>query len=223
MEKLHIMLVDDHILFRQGVRHALESEPDFEIVGEAADGGEAIQLARMLSPDIILMDVNMPVVDGLEVTRRLRMNLPRTAVIVLSAYDDDEQLFQSIKVGASAYFPKDVHPDDLAAGIRRVGKGEYIINDSLLRRPLLAARVLQQFRQMASSSEVEPFFAPLSPREMEILECIAKGSSNKEIARELKNSDQTVKNHITSILRKLNVNDRTEAAVYALRHGWIKV
>lgn len=223
MEKLHIMLVDDHILFRQGVRHALESEPDFEIVGEAADGGEAIQLARVLSPDIILMDVNMPVVDGLEVTRRLRMNLPRTAVIVLSAYDDDEQLFQSIKVGASAYFPKDVHPDDLAAGIRRVGKGEYIINDSLLSRPLLAARVLQQFRQMASGSEVEPFFAPLSPREMEILECIAKGSSNKEIARELKISDQTVKNHITSILRKLNVNDRTEAAVYALRHGWIKV
>ena len=223
MEKLHIMLVDDHILFRQGVRHALESEPDFEIVGEAADGGEAIQLARVLSPDIILMDVNMPVVDGLEVTRRLRMNLPRTAVIVLSAYDDDEQLFQSIKVGASAYFPKDVHPDDLAEGIRRVGKGEYIINDSLLSRPLLAARVLQQFRQMASGSEVEPFFAPLSPREMEILECIAKGSSNKEIARELKISDQTVKNHITSILRKLNVNDRTEAAVYALRHGWIKV
>ena len=205
------------------MRHALESEPDFEIVGEAADGGEAIQLARVLSPDIILMDVNMPVVDGLEVTRRLRMNLPRTAVIVLSAYDDDEQLFQSIKVGASAYFPKDVHPDDLAEGIRRVGKGEYIINDSLLSRPLLAARVLQQFRQMASGSEVEPFFAPLSPREMEILECIAKGSSNKEIARELKISDQTVKNHITSILRKLNVNDRTEAAVYALRHGWIKV
>ena len=223
MEKLHIMLVDDHILFRQGVRHALESEPDFEIVGEAADGGEAIQLARVLSPDIILMDVNMPVVDGLEVTRRLRINLPRAAVIMLSAYDDDEQLFQAIKVGASAYFPKDVHPDDLAEGIRRVGKGEYIINDSLLSRPLLAARVLQQFRQMASGSEVEPFFAPLSPREMEILECIAKGSSNKEIARELKISDQTVKNHITSILRKLNVNDRTEAAVYALRHGWIKV
>jgi DNA-binding NarL/FixJ family response regulator len=223
MEKLHIMLVDDHIIFRQGVRHALQSEPDFEIVGEAADGGEAIQLARTLSPDIILMDINMPVVDGLEVTRRLRINLPRTGVIMLTAYDDDEQLFQSIKVGASAYFPKDVHPDDLAEGIRRVGKGEYIINDSLLSRPLLAARVLQQFRQMASSTEVEPFFAPLSPREMEILENIAKGSSNKEIARELKISDQTVKNHITSILRKLNVNDRTEAVVYALRHGWIKV
>ncbi len=223
MDKLRIMLVDDHILFRQGVRHALESEPDFEIVGEAADGGEGVQLARALSPDVVLMDINMPVVDGLEVTRRLRMNLPRTAIIMLTGYDDDEQLFQSIKVGAAAYFPKDVHPDDLTEAIRRVAKGEYLINDSLLSRPLLAARVLQQFRQMAASGDAEPFFAPLSPREMEILECIGKGSSNKEIARELKISDQTVKNHITSILRKLNVNDRTEAVVYALRHGWIKV
>ncbi len=223
MEKTRIVIVDDHTLFRQGVRWALESESDFEIVAEAADGGEAIQIAKSFTPDVVLMDINLPVIDGLEVTRRLRLNLPRTAIIMLTAYDDDEQLFQAIKAGAAAYYPKDVHPDDLAEGIRRVSRGEYLINDSLMNRPLLASRVLQQLRQMSSTTEAEPFFAPLSPREMEILDCIAKGNSNKEIARALKISDQTVKNHITSILRKLNVNDRTEAVVYAMRHGWIKV
>jgi DNA-binding NarL/FixJ family response regulator len=223
MEKTRILLVDDHTLFRQGVRWALESEPDFEIAGEAADGEEAIRSAKTLSPDVVLMDISLPVLDGLEVTRRLRLNLPRTAIIMLTAYVDDEQLFQAIKVGAAAYYPKEVNPDDLCEGIRRVAKGEYLINDTIMSRPVLASRVLQQFRQMSTNAEVEPFFAPLSPREMEILDSIAQGNSNKEIARNLKISDQTVKNHITSILRKLNVNDRTEAVVYALKHGWIKV
>lgn len=223
MEKIRILVVDDHPLFRQGVRSALEAEPDFEVVGEAADGEEAIQIARALAPDVVLMDINLPVIDGLEVTRRLRLNLPSCAVIILTAYDDDEQLFQAIKVGAAAYYLKDVHPDDLAEGIRRVSQGEYLINDCLMSRPFLASRVLQQFRELASAADFQPFLAPLTPREMEVLDLIAKGSSNKEIARILKISDQTVKNHITSILRKLNVNDRTEAVVYALRHGWIRV
>jgi len=223
MEKIRLMIVDDHPLFRQGVRSALETEPDFEVVGEAADGEEAIQIARALAPDVVLMDINLPVIDGLEVARRLRLNLPSSAVIILTAYDDDEQLFQAIKAGAAAYFLKDIHPDDLAEGIRRVSRGEYLINDCLMSRPLLASRVLQKFRELASFVDVQPFLAPLTPREMEVLDLIAKGSSNKEIARILKISDQTVKNHITSILRKLNVNDRTEAVVYALRHGWIRV
>jgi len=223
-DRTRILVVDDHRLFRQGIRWALEMEEDIEIVGEAANGREALKLADELSPDVVLMDVNIPDVDGLEVTKRLKINQPRTGVIILTAYDDEEQLFQAIRSGAAAYYSKGIQPRDLAQAIRRVSRGEYIIDSALLSKPLLASRVLKEFSDLSTvDHSVKHFFAPLSGREMEVLTRIAHGDSNKEIARTLNISDQTVKNHISSILRKLNVNDRTQAAIYALRQGWVKM
>ena len=222
-KKIRVLIVDDHPLFRQGVRWALDSEPDIEVVGEAADGEHAMELAAKLAPDVVLSDVNIPGPDGVEIARALKGVLPRTAVILMTAYDDEEQLFDAIRVGAAAYFLKDLGPQELMDGIRRVNRGEYLINENVLSKPLVASRVLKQFSDPSSEKEAEPLFIPLSPREIEVLEQIAQGHSNKEIARFLKISDQTVKNHITSILRKLAVNDRTEAVVYAIRRGWIKM
>ena len=139
-------------------------------------------------------------------------------------HEDDEQLFHAIRVGASAYAIKDIAAQELISLIRRVGRGEYLINENVLSRPFVASKVLDQFRELASLDEAsDTVFSPLTPREVEILDCVARGNSNKEIARLLSISDQTVKNHITSILRKLAVNDRTQAVIYALRHGWIKL
>jgi DNA-binding NarL/FixJ family response regulator len=223
-ERIRVLLVDDHLLFRQGVHWALESEEDINIIGEATDGREALRLAGELEPDVILMDVNIPTVDGLEATKTLKINQPRIGVIILTAYDDDEQLFQAIRSGAAAYFSKGIEPSELAQAIRRVANGEYIIDGALLDKPLLASRVLKEFSNLSTIERtVQPYFAPLSPREMEVLSSIAHGKSNKEIARALDISDQTVKNHISSILRKLNVNDRTQAVIYALQQGWVKM
>ncbi len=224
MNKLRILLVDDHPLFRQGVTWTLTNQPDLEIVGEVADGQAAIQQADILLPDIVLCDINLPGMNGLEVTRILKRRHPQTAVIILTLHEDDEQLFHAIRVGASAYAIKDIAAQELISLIRRVGRGEYLINENVLSRPFVASKVLDQFRELASLDEAsDTVFSPLTPREVEILDCVARGNSNKEIARLLSISDQTVKNHITSILRKLAVNDRTQAVIYALRHGWIKL
>ncbi len=224
MNKVRILLVDDHPLFRQGVTWTLSNQADLEIVGEVADGQGAIQQADVLLPDIVLCDINLPGMNGLEVTRILKRRHPQMAVIILTLHEDDEQLFHAIRVGASAYAIKDIAAQDLISLIRRVGRGEYLINENVLSRPFVASKVLDQFRELATLDEAsDTVFSPLTPREVEILDCVARGNSNKEIARLLSISDQTVKNHITSILRKLAVNDRTQAVIYALRHGWIKL
>ena len=224
MNKVRILLVDDHPLFRQGVIWMLNNQPDLEIVGEVADGQAAIQQADILLPDLVLCDINLPGMNGLEVTRILKRRHPQMAVIILTLHEDDEQLFHAIRVGASAYAIKDIAGQDLISLIRRVGRGEYLINENVLSRPFVASKVLDQFRELATLDEAsDTVFSPLTPREVEILDCVARGNSNKEIARLLSISDQTVKNHITSILRKLAVNDRTQAVIYALRHGWIKL
>jgi DNA-binding NarL/FixJ family response regulator len=161
---------------------------------------------------------------GLEATRVVRRRNPHIAVIILTVHEDDEQLFQAIKVGAAAFSTKDVGQDKLVDMVRRVGRGEYLINENVSTKPFVASRLLKQFRDLAAMDRNEEgLFAPLTSREIEILDCIARGMSNKAIARNLHISDQTVKNHITSILRKLMVNDRTQAVVYALRRGWIKI
>jgi len=224
MDRIRVLLVDDHPLFRQGLRRILEIEADIEIIAEVADGLEATEVAKELCPDVMIVDVNLPSLNGLQVTRQVKEELREAAIIVLTAYHDEEQLFRSIRVGASAYFPKDVTPDDLVQAIREVAKGHYVINDRVLGKPQMATWLLSQFEKLAVDNEfADEMFIPLSPREMEILQYITRGFSNKEVAYTLGISRQTVKNHMTSILRKLAVNDRTQAAVYALRHGWIRL
>jgi DNA-binding NarL/FixJ family response regulator len=225
-DKIRVLIIDDHPLFRQGIRWSLEAAGDMEVVGEAENGQEAIKLAERLQPDdVVLVDINLPGLNGLEVARVIKRRGPRIGMIVLSVYEDDEQLFQAIKVGAAAYSSKDVHPDALLHMIREVARGKYLINDSVLAKPHVATRVLHQFRELAATEDEQTsaLFAPLTSREIEILDCIARGLSNKEIANELSISGQTVKNHITSILSKLQVNDRTMAVIYAIQRGWIKM
>ncbi len=224
VSRIQIVIVDDHPLFRHGIRWSLENEHDLLVVGEAGDGQSAIETIDAAMPDVVLIDINIPQLSGLEVTRVIKRRHPQTGVIILTAREDDEQLFHAIRVGAAAYATKDIEAEDLIRLIRRVARGEYLIDENVLSRPFVASRVLDQFRELSQIGPInEGMFSPLTPREVEILDSVAQGNSNKEIARILGISDQTVKNHITSILRKLAVNDRTQAVIYALRHGWIKL
>jgi DNA-binding NarL/FixJ family response regulator len=223
-EKVRILLVDDHALFRVGMRNILEREADFEIAGEAEDARGAIDLATDLSPDIILMDLSLPAPGGIEATQRIKREIPSTGIIVLASTEDEDDLFAAIRSGAAAFILKDVGPDDLVTIIRRVSNGEFLINDKVFAKPAVASRVLKEFRELAVyGQEAAPIFAPLSPREVEILDNIAQGMTNKQVAYALSISEQTVKNHMSSILRKLAVNDRTQAVVYAMRQGWIRM
>ena len=223
-DRIRILIVDDHALFRAGIVNVLAREKDLEVVGEAADGRAAIEAANALTPSVVLMDLSLPQPGGIESTQRIRRELPATAVIVMAVDEDEEALFASIKAGAAAFIIKDVSPDDLVQVIRRVSKGEFLINDKVFSKPAVASRVLKEFRELAVyGQEAQPIFAPLSPREVEILDNIAQGMTNKQVAYALSISEQTVKNHMSSILRKLAVNDRTQAVVYAMRQGWIKM
>jgi len=223
-ELTKILVVDSHALFRVGIRNILEKEGDFDIVGEADDSRGAFDLAVETSPDIVLMGFSLPAPGGIETTQRIKRELPSAAIIVLAANEDEDALFDAIKAGAAAFILKDVGPDDLVTIIRRVSQGEYLINDKVFSKPAVASRVLKEFRELAVyGQEAAPIFAPLSPREVEILDNIAQGMTNKQVAYALGISEQTVKNHMSSILRKLSVNDRTQAVVYAMRQGWIRM
>lgn len=172
-DKIRVLIIDDHPLFRQGIRWSLEAAGDMLVVGEAENGQEAIKLAERLQPDdVVLVDINLPGLNGLEVARVIKRRGPRIGMIVLSVYEDDEQLFQAIKVGAAAYSSKDVHPDELLRMIREVARGKYLINDSVLAKPHVATRVLHQFRELAATEDEQTsaLFAPLTSREIEILD-----------------------------------------------------
>ena len=224
LDELRILLVDDHALFRVGMRNILEQEPDFVVVAEADDTRSAVDAALATSPDLVLMDISLPSPGGIETTQRIKRELPSSAIVVLAVDEDEDALFEAIKAGAAAFILKDVAPEDLVTVIRRVVAGEYLINDKVFSRPTVASRVLKEFRELAVyGQEAAPIFAPLSPREVEILDNIAQGMTNKQVAYALSISEQTVKNHMSSILRKLSVNDRTQAVVYAMRQGWIRM
>lgn len=226
METIRVIIVDEQPLFRQGIRCTLEQMKDCVIVGETTDANDVFELARTAVPDVALIDAGLTSADALEVARQMRHLVPQMAIIILTPSEDEERLFQSIKVGAAAYYTRNITTDELKEAVRKVSHGEYLINDDVLSKPQLASRVLKSFRELAveeEESETKDLYSPLSSREVEILDYIARGNSNKEIAKSLKISDQTVKNHITSILKKLSVNDRTAAVVHALRHGWIKM
>lgn len=226
MDTIRVIIIDEQPLFRAGIRATLEHMGDCLIVGESTDPAELFELARSSTPDVVLIDAGLTSADPLEIARQMRHLSPQLAIIILTPSEDEERLFQSIKVGASAYNSRNITPEDLIDAVRKVSHGEYLINDDVLSKPQLASRVLKSFRELTVEEEeggTKDLYSPLSSREVEILDYIARGNSNKEIAKSLKISDQTVKNHITSILKKLSVNDRTAAVVHALRHGWIKM
>lgn len=228
---IKLLIVDDHPLFRQGVRAALSAYDDISVIAEAASGEEALRWLQMAlpsqEPSIVLVDLNLPEMNGLELTRQIRHAYPSMGVVMLSMHESDEQAFNALQAGAAAYRPKDIKPKDLVEILRRVARGEYVINDVVFEDPKVASRLLSQFRNMPRDLSMMPgadftLFTPLSEREIEVLERIAAGGSNRDIAEALGISTQTVKNHISSILRKLSLNDRTQAVLFALRRGWIE-
>jgi DNA-binding NarL/FixJ family response regulator len=200
-------------------------DPEIEVIGEAANGEEALEIIPELEPDTVLMDVNLPDIMGLQVTRRIKARMQEVKFIVITGYDDIEQAFHAIRAGASAYCPKDVTPETLIEIIKDVQEGYYVVGDRKMTHDEVVRWVEEKVGRISGplASDAEDSFIPLSPREMEILEHVTHGKSNKEIAYELGISHQTVKNHMTAILRKLSVDDRTQAAVYALSRGWVRL
>jgi RNA polymerase sigma factor (sigma-70 family) len=224
MAVIKVLIVDDHPVFRDGLRNVLAEADDLIVVGEAQDGAEALDSAQSLQPDVIIMDINIPVLNGMQATRQIKSDHPDINIIMLTAYDDDEQIFHAIRSGASAYYPKDIAPDSLIEAIRQVSQGKYVVDAQLLDQKEIGEWLDEAFERFGGLMiDIDEKFKPLSPREMEILKLITRGLSNKEIAHSLGISHQTVKNHMTSILRKLDVEDRTQAAVFALRRGWVRL
>jgi NarL family two-component system response regulator LiaR len=211
MERVTILIVDDHPVVRQGLRTFLDLQGDLSVVGEAETGAEAVTKVQELLPDVVLMDLVMPDLDGIEAARRIRDVSPSTKVIVLTSYAEDEKVFPAIKAGAAGYLLKDVEPAELAEGIRNVHRGEALLH------PRIAARVMREIMDEKTDGEV------LTAREQDVLRALAKGLSNKAIAEELVVSEKTVKTHVSNILAKLHLADRTQAALYAVRERLVEL
>ncbi|HUQ16540.1 MAG TPA: response regulator transcription factor [Candidatus Saccharimonadales bacterium] len=220
---IRIVLADASQLTTLGITQVLEREPDMEILANVTDGEDAVAKTIELEPDVLIIEADLPRLSGIKATQRVRRELPHIAVIVLTALEEEQTLFDAIRAGAAAYLKKDCAPEELVETVRKVRAGQFTINEKIFAKPAVASKVLAEFRELSvygpGSSHV---FAPLSPREVQILDNIAQGMTNKEVAYALAISEQTVKNHMSSILRKLSVNDRTQAVVYAIRQGWIK-
>jgi NarL family two-component system response regulator LiaR len=203
---IRVVLVDDHAIVRQGVRFLLEQQPDIEVVGESTDGARGVALVTSLVPDVVLLDLLMPEMDGVTAVREMKRLAPTTQVIILTSYFKDEQVFNAIKAGALSYLLKDVGPEELVEAVRAAARGESVLN------PVVAGRILREMQQ-----HKQPTLDELTPRESEVLIRIAHGLSNHEIAGELMISEPTVRTHIANILSKLHLADRTQAAIYALQ------
>ena len=215
IEKIKLLLVDDHTVVRLGLKSYFATTPDIEVIGEASNGAEAITRVQELMPDVVLMDLLMPGMDGVEATRQIKAILPSTEIIVLTSYHEDENIFPAIRAGALSYLLKDIDPDALSDAIRRAAKKEAVLN------PHVAARLMQEVRGGRRVEEYNPL-NELTDREMEVLQEIASGKSNADIAATLFISEKTVKTHITNILSKLHLSDRTQAAVLAWQRGVVK-
>ncbi len=223
MATTRIVIIDKQPLFRGGVKQALSGQVDFEIVEASPDDNLSVIIEADL-PDVILLDIDSPSLNGLKIGRSLIQRYPATRLIVMTSEANNDELFEAIRIGAAAYLDKKANTQELEGVIRRVSHGEYPINDSLLTTPKVAEHVLKQFQEMVSMGmSVESITAPLTNRETQILRYVADGNSNKKIAQILDISEQTIKNHVSSILRKLNANDRAHAVVLAIRRGWISV
>jgi NarL family two-component system response regulator LiaR len=210
---IRVLIADDHAVVRQGLRTFLELQEDIEVVGDVADGEAAVAAVERQAPDVVLMDLVMPGVDGVEAIRRIRARSPGARVLVLSSFLDDERLFPAVRAGAAGYLLKDVEPRELVKAIRTVHGGEALLH------PAVAARLMDE---IAAGRAAEPDLDGLTDREREVLTLIARGLPNKLIARDLSISEKTVKTHVSSILGKLGLTDRTQAALYAVRSGLVE-
>ena len=214
---IRVLLVDDHALFRRGIASILAAERGFEVVGEAGDGLEALERARELMPDVILMDIFMPGANGLEATRRIKEALPYVKIVILTVSDEDQNLFEAIKSGAQGYLLKKIEPQELFAMLKGIVQGDAPISRAM------AAKILGEFAHQARrTAEPSSPAANLSPREKEVLDLVTQGKSNKEIAAALAIAENTVKNHLKNILEKLHLENRVQAATYALREGLVE-
>jgi len=223
MNKIQVFVIGQQSLFRIGIGHSLSEIDDIEFSGAADSTDEVVSNLETLLPDVVVMDIDGPSDNGLGLTRMIKQRLPNIGVIVLATNHNDTQLFQTLKAQAAAYLDKGITADELVETIRRVARGEHPINETFIARPNVASQVLQQFQELTLQSETRAFMSPLTPREIEILNYIAQGYLNKQIAIELGISEQTIKNHVTSILRKLNANARTDAVVLAIKQGLISI
>jgi two-component system, NarL family, response regulator LiaR len=215
MDKIRILLAEDHKVVREGTRRLLESQSDFEVVGEASDGIEAVELAKKHKPQIIIMDVSMPRLNGIEATKQIKAVYPNMAILVLTGYDDDEYVFALLEAGAAGYLLKESSGEELIDAIRQVMTGEPVLHPKIMKKVLNRLRTPVEEPSAQTSSEV------LSDREMEVLRLAAKGMSNMEIADSLTLSVRTVQTHLRSIFNKLGVGSRSEAIVYGLKKGWL--
>lgn len=215
MDKIKIVIADDHAVVREGTRTLLEREEDMEVVGEASDGEEAIKLIEELHPDVAILDIAMPKLSGIEVTRRIKPRFPSLAILILTAYDNDEYVFALLEAGAAGYLLKDVHSHEIVEAVRSVHAGESVLHPSIARKVIQRAIL-----STAKSSEVKPSVT-LSDREQEVLKLAAKGLKNKDIADALCISIRTVQGHINSIFHKLGVGSRTEAIFQSVKRGWL--
>jgi two-component system nitrate/nitrite response regulator NarL len=216
MSSIRILLVDDQLLFRKGLRALLDDQEDMEVVGEAADGLQALDRARAAAPDVVLMDIHMPVCNGVEATRKIKLELPETKVVALTVSDEDDDLFEAIKSGAEGYLLKDLRPEELYDLLRGVMKGETPIS------PAVASKLLSEFRTRPRRDLPETPGWDLTARELEVLQLVTSGLSNAEIAARLHIVEGTVKNHLHNILEKLHLENRVQAAAYAIREGLVE-
>ena len=214
MGRIKILLAEDHVIVRQGTRQLLEAEPDLEVIGEADDGEEAVELASRLKPDVVIMDVAMPRLSGIEATKQIKRILPSAIVLVLTGYDYDEYIFSLLEAGAAGYLLKDVSGDQLIDAIRAVYAGEPVLH------PIVVRKLMTRFKsEAARASETQPHEL-LSQRELEVLKLAARGMSNRDIGEQLSISVRTVQAHLRSIFNKLGVGSRSEAVLYGLKRGW---
>ena len=223
MLKRRIMIVDDHPVFRTGLKRLIESDSRLQVVAEAGSGHKALHLADIHKPNVAILDVQLPGVTGIHVASALRRERPTTAVMFLSMHVDDDRLFSAVRVGAAAFLTKDAEAQKILDTIHAVLKGENLLHQAVLTNPELARRVLGEFRTLTDGNGVPAAEVLLSPRELEVLDCLVMGSSNKEIGDALFITEQTVKNHMTSVLKKLQVDDRVAALRYAVTRRWAEI
>lgn len=218
LKKIRVLIADDHAVVRQGLRTFIDLQEDMIVIGEGSNGSEAVELSLRTQPDVVLLDLVMPVMDGVEATQRILADNPSTHILILTSFDDDDKVFPAIRAGAQGYLLKDIHPNDLVQAVREAFQGKVQLHPDIARK-LMSALAADRDAPLDKQVGRQPAVADLSEREQEVLSLIAGGMNNRQIAEQMIISEKTVKTHVSNILNKLGVEDRTQAAIWALKHG----